>query len=140
MKEIFKKGDEVYDISYGWGFVEQIRTDGSMYPILVNFRKGCMRKAYTSDGKTYIGLQPVLSFTDYSGEEPFSQERPKFIPKKGDWVWVGIDDYNLMLRRFLKMDGENYVCFVKQNARIDRNGLVCSWPNCIPYDQFPPKN
>jgi hypothetical protein len=88
-KSIFKVGDKVFDIRYGWGIVEFIDVKSNFYPINVSF--GVLNEdCYTWDGRSYQGLLKVLSFTEYT-LEGFSQERPEELPKKGQIVWVKDD-------------------------------------------------
>lgn len=77
-KKIFKKGDRVFDIFYGWGEVINIITDDSEleeYPIRVNFTKKGVILSYMKDGKFEANDNfPRLSLTEYT-LEGFSQER-----------------------------------------------------------------
>ena len=77
MGTIFKVGDRVFDIRFGWGTVKHIQEDVSSYfPVNVLFDndKSQNLKFYSSelDGEKYINL---LSFTEYT-LQGFSQERP----------------------------------------------------------------
>jgi hypothetical protein len=77
MGTIFKVGDRVFDIRYGWGTVKHIQEDVSSYfPVNVLFDndKSQNLKFYSSelDGEKYINL---LSFTEYT-LQGFSQRRP----------------------------------------------------------------
>lgn len=73
-KEIFKIGDRVFDIQYGWGEVIDIKLSHNN-PLKVKFEHGGMCN-YTSDGYYYnTDLVPSLSFTEYE-LKGFSQERP----------------------------------------------------------------
>jgi hypothetical protein len=81
MKTIFKEGDKVFDIQYGWGIVKRIDFDAN-YPIFCRFDND--KQCYSIDGKIISGAIPTLSFTEYT-LEGFSQERE---PKKGQPVWV----------------------------------------------------
>jgi hypothetical protein len=83
-KSVFKVGDKVFDCRYGWGIVNFI-VDKSFYPINVKF--GRYSYDYTWDGRAFLDLSQVLSFTEYTFKG-FSQERPEKLPKKGDIVWA----------------------------------------------------
>ena len=77
METIFKVGDRVYDIRFGWGTVKHIQEDVSSYfPVNVLFDndKSQNFKFYSSefDEEKYTNL---LSFTEYT-LQGFSQERP----------------------------------------------------------------
>ena len=77
METIFKVGDRVYDIRFGWGTVKHIQEDVSSYfPVNVLFDndKSQNLKFYSSefDEEKYTNL---LSFTEYT-LQGFSQERP----------------------------------------------------------------
>lgn len=88
-KSIFKVGDKVYDIRFGWGEVV-ILTEHELYPVEVDFNG--RRESYTLLGYYDIDhLQSLLSLTEYN-LQGFSQERP-FDPQDcvGKWclVWDG---------------------------------------------------
>lgn len=98
MENIFKQGDRVFDIRYGWGVVEEVIT-----AVVVKFDSCVM------DRNHYWGrLLGVLSFTEYT-LEGFSQERPEELPNKGDIVWVRgefPDDWTI--GHFIKKDNDKY--------------------------------
>ena len=76
-KQIFRKGDRVFDIRYGWGKVID-DNKGGLFPIGVQFEDDDSQEViiYTNDGKTNHGEElPLLSFTEYT-LKGFSQERP----------------------------------------------------------------
>lgn len=76
-EQIFKLGDRVFDIRYGWGTVINgidIDDIDNLYPIRVDFNKYII--TYTYDGKiTDEDKHPILSFTEYT-LKGFSQKRP----------------------------------------------------------------
>lgn len=75
-KQIFKVGDRVFDIRYGWGKVT-ICADTILYPIGVQFDEDDSQEVilYTEDGRGHLGdNKPVLSFTEYT-LKGFSQKR-----------------------------------------------------------------
>ena len=97
MKTIFKEGDKVFDIQYGWGIVKRIDFDAN-YPIFCRFDND--KQCYSIDGKIISGAIPTLSFTEYT-LEGFSQERPEELPKPGDVVWVRDNEWdNWMITYF----------------------------------------
>ena len=75
-KQIFKVGDRVFDIHFGWGEVKTILTEGS-HTIHVKFVNG-IDYNFTKDGKSFEkSINPTLSFTEYNlTEGGFSQKRP----------------------------------------------------------------
>lgn len=107
MKTLFEKGDEVFDIFYGWGEITNIIEDESEfeeYPIRVNFPKKGVILSYMKNGKFEANDNfPRLSFTEYT-LEGFSEIRPinysDYIGKwgkfcnKGDYENVAIDCLN----------------------------------------------
>lgn len=112
---IFKKGDKVFDIRFGWGEVTDDEYGGT-YPLKVHFENGRETYTYTYNGiiNTVENI-PLLSLKEYS-LEGFSQERP--LPKinKGDLVYVKTVDMSHWLMRFFSHyggDGSIYV-FVGQ--------------------------
>ena len=101
MKTIFKEGDKVFDIQYGWGIVKRIDFDAN-YPIFCRFDND--KQCYSIDGKIISGAIPTLSFTEYS-LEGFSQKRPEPAPEPGDVVWVRDMEYdNWMITYFRKFN------------------------------------
>ena len=81
-KQIFKIGDRVFDIRYGWGEIEHIYLDGT-----VNVHFGNIPRVYRADGKiTNKDIFPLLSFTEYRFDDKFSQKRPvDYIEYEGKW-------------------------------------------------------
>lgn len=108
-KEIFRKGDRVYDATFGWGTVAAIN-NATLLPITVKFERD--KIFYTIDGKTYpTAIRPTLSFTEYT-LQGFSQERPidytEYIGKWGKF-W-DIDVKTCIIDRLIecKPDDEYY--------------------------------
>ena len=91
MKTIFKVGDRVFDIRYGWGEVVEIDKDeNTTYPVFVNFNNFIER--YTLNGlDKKINETPILSFTEYT-LQGFSQERPKKEPEIGSLCLFSDDE------------------------------------------------
>jgi hypothetical protein len=88
---IFKVGDEVYDYDFGKGIIEEI-SEGGVYAILVQF-KG-IKERFLSDGRFTRGNKnPRLSFTPYDlVNGGFSQKRQVVLPKRGQLVWVKLNN------------------------------------------------
>jgi len=75
-KQIFKKGDRVFDIRFGWGTVKEVLdTSYHNYPIIVFFDNIGNVITYASDGSFGAGMPQMLSFTEYT-LQGFTQERP----------------------------------------------------------------
>jgi hypothetical protein len=99
-KSIFKIGDKVFDIFYGWGVIIEVNQDFT-YPICVEF-DGDNLESYTYDGRINNTNSPTLSFTEYT-LQGFSQERPKELPKKGQIVWVRDSEFqSWMIAHFME--------------------------------------
>lgn len=103
MKEsIFKVGDRVYDIMFGWGIVVDLKI--TEYPPLTVQFSGGRLFSYTHDGNFYDSDKVArLSFTEYDFVKGgFSQERPLPDIKVGDPIWVKQhgDEYEWCLKRF----------------------------------------
>jgi len=88
MKEtVFKVGDKVYCVLYGWGKVTDISSEVS-FPITVEFNgEGDEERYYSRDGKYNFNSSPTLSFTEYT-LNGFSQERPIELPEVGEEIMV----------------------------------------------------
>lgn len=83
-KQIFKVGDKVYCIVFGWGVVNKVRFDGD-YPIEVRFDNDYF--CYTRNGCYIDTGKPTLSFTEYT-LQGFTQERPIMLPEFGELCLV----------------------------------------------------
>ena len=99
-KKIFKVGDRVFDIRYGWGKVTNYE-DTPLYPIGVVFDEDDTQEVifYTEDGKGHLGdKNSILSFTEYEFSG-FSQKRitdyNKYIGKWGKF-WDDLDKYYII--------------------------------------------
>ncbi len=105
-KTIFKEGDMVFDIQYGWGKITGISYGGT-YPIKVIFGSTIL-SSYTEDGRFASQFSvPTLSFTEYT-LNGFSQERPKeqFLENR----WYKQKDTHRY--GFFKILGRNHVISV----------------------------
>lgn len=104
---VFKKGDRVFHISFGWGTVS-------------DFILPCLIVDFDSSGTISLmkeDVKDLLSFTEYT-LEGFSQERPEELPKKGDIVWVR-DEFPgewIIGHFFKKADGRYYVSRDNKNS------------------------
>ena len=92
METIFKKGDRVFDIGFGWGTVKEVLdTSYHNYPIIVFFDNIGNVITYASDGSFGAGMPQMLSFTEYT-LQGFSQERlvnyEEYIGKWGKFTDV----------------------------------------------------
>lgn len=120
-KEIFKVGDRVYHIEYGWGVVTEINTS-YRYGIEVEFDHPSLNCAvsYTFDGKEFESSNTsLLSFTEYT-LQGFSQERPIVLPEVGELCLVcdrGIHDTDYIIREFIRYDkdSESFICKSQNN-------------------------
>lgn len=104
--EIFKKGDNVYSVVFGWGKVKEIIANDK-YPIRVDFK--CGGYHFTLDGRFFEDETQILSFTEYT-LQGFSQERPIVLPEVGELCLVrDMDSDNWRVRKFeFEHNGEFY--------------------------------
>jgi hypothetical protein len=118
METIFKLGDKVFDIGYGWGVVTKTEGISPKYPIYVKYDTG--EVSYTFDGKELeVAYSSTLSFTEYT-LEGFSQERPEELPKIGDIVWVkDADDTDWYIGYFKGMVGNRFNCNTSKTGSYD---------------------
>jgi len=103
MKEtVFKVGDKVYCVIYGWGKVTDISTVGS-FPLEVTFPNEdddeFDERYYSLDGKYNFNSSPTLSFTEYT-LNGFSQERPIELPEVGEEIMVSNDGEHWVIGKF----------------------------------------
>ena len=86
-KQIFKVGDRVFDVRYGWGKVTNYY-DLRLYPIGVQFDEDDSQEVifYSKDGKTSLGdNKPLLSFEEYT-LQGFTQEKLiDYTEYEGKW-------------------------------------------------------
>ena len=102
-KEIFKVGDRVYDIVWGWGIV--IASDSW---VAVDFNS--TRQIFTKDGRYAEYSKTTLSFTEYT-LQGFSQERPIILPEVGELCLVRRRDTdNWVVDKFHKFEYGYYYC------------------------------
>jgi hypothetical protein len=100
METIFKEGDRVYHIQYGWGEVTGTLDSGLGSLVKAKFKFGNKTITFIMDGK----LKNLLSFQQYT-LEGFSEQRPEELPKRGDVVWVRDDpDFHWEVSMFLEYD------------------------------------
>ena len=86
---VFKVGDRVFHINYGWGEITDI-VRSTMFPLYVKFDLGTL--TFTMTGKESAkSKREMLSFTEYT-LQGFSQERPIALPEVGELCLVR--DYN----------------------------------------------
>jgi hypothetical protein len=98
-KTVFKKGDRVFDIQYGWGIVTHIFGDHS-FPIRIQYSHEA--NYYTSSGKASVNeSKSILSFTEYT-LQGFSQERPIELPEVGEQVMFSDDGKSWELGNFIE--------------------------------------
>lgn len=113
MKTIFKKGDKVFDIRYGWGEVTKVDTDSNFFV------------EFSNDSRWYnLDYKKLLSFTEYT-LEGFSQERPCEF-KDGDSVWVrSYDDEEWHPKVFKEYKNGLYYCYTTHGFE--------PWEQCKPF-------
>lgn len=109
MKQVFKKGDKVFDIQFGWGVVVEIN-DKYTFSVFVEFDSGC--QTYTKNGYYDDDFKhPSLSFTEYT-IQGFSQERPiDYTEYIGCWgiFWGDDDNAILNIGKLVRIDtGTNH--------------------------------
>jgi hypothetical protein len=105
MESVFKVGDRVYDIVWGWGVVTPRNGRG----IEVKFDTDTYQ-TFTHDGRYIESSKPTLSFTEYT-LQGFSQERPIVLPQAGELCLVR--DYNnesWMAREFAEYRHGLFIC------------------------------
>jgi hypothetical protein len=114
-KTVFKKGDKVFHIEYGWGEVIEIR-DVYSFPVVVNFGNEHIR--FSNKGKELPeSLQPLLSFTEYT-LQGFSQERPIEFPEVGEEVMASDNSGEWYICEFVKyIKKQDYPYLVKINTK-----------------------
>jgi hypothetical protein len=118
---IFKIGDKVFHIEYGWGEVIGDDYEDEYYPIDVQFDK--FTSSFTKDGKEDEEVYtPLLSFTEYT-LQGFSQERPIVLPEPGELCLVRDKNYDNWLCREFKEYNPNaaYPFVTKGNNTFKKN-------------------
>ena len=124
-KEIFKTGDRVFAIQFGWGLVTKTLLT-SNYPLTVLFDSG-YEDDFTLEGTLFImDINPTLSFTEYT-LEGFSQERPNPYIAVDTLLWVRDEDvWNL--RYFSHFDKNGCAtCFNVQKKSTETKDTQV-WP------------
>ena len=109
-EQIFKVGDRVFDIMYGWGKVENLvkKDNGEIVLVYVKFDNFDESLTYTYDGRFSIkDLHPRLSFTEYT-LQGFSQKRPvDYKNHIGKWgkFWDNNPEYFRVGKLVLYIEG-----------------------------------
>jgi len=112
MKTVFKKGDNVFDISFGNGLVVSIdERKLAPYPVNVKFNCGIFA-FYTIHGVKSNSLNPTLSFTEYE-LKGFSQAIPVKYPDIGSLCLFSDDKYEIesnlgVIRKLDRIINERY--------------------------------
>lgn len=118
-KQIFRKGDKVFDIRYGWGTIVKYNATQN-YPIEVKFDKNDLEELirYTKYGKDYkLDDAGLLSFTEYDlVNGGFSQERPvNYEDCIGKWGKF----WNNYIEKFIITTLDDY--FMNDNKPFETN-------------------
>ena len=112
MKTVFKVGDKVFHICYGWGEVIKVDSDKRFgLTIMFNYKDVESEEYFSLDGKEFeFDLSSILSFTEYS-LQGFSQERPIILPEVGEYCLVKCEkDEDWFLDKFLGFKDGYYYC------------------------------
>jgi hypothetical protein len=120
MKTVFKVGDKVFHICYGWGEVIKVDSDKKFgLTIMFNYKDVESEEYFSLDGKEFeFDLKSILSFTEYT-LQGFSQERPIILPEVGelclvrdfkDSVWKA-RNFKKFTTHFLDGNGERWDYF-----------------------------
>lgn len=113
-KTVFKEGDKVFHIEYGWGEVIDTEEDYS-FPVVVKFDNSQQASFLESGKELPDSLQPMLSFTEYT-LQGFSQERPIELPEVGEEVMVSWNGDQWSIGKFY--EHKNGVFYTKDDNRI----------------------
>ena len=128
-KQIFKVGDRVFDLIYGWGKVTEVYyLQNRDYPVSVQFENSIIK--YTYDGKWNTADSYLrLSFTEYGLDDRFTQERP-----------INYEDYMRKWGKFWNGTSDNIFIDVLDDLCEDCDGVVKFVPYEIDshYDHFEP--
>jgi hypothetical protein len=125
-KTVFKKGDRVFHIEYGWGEVTCAEIPNSQYPVVVFFDSQQEISFTTNGTELSFSLQPMLSFTEYT-LQGFSQERPIELPEVKECVMVSNNKVNWVLRFFLYYKTDSEYPFVTEGSDSPES----AWKNLI---------
>ena len=120
MESIFKVGDRVFHIEYGWGSVASV-DKRQAYGLDVKFNRNPSNAVseFTLNGFEFEGARTsLLSFTEYT-LQGFTQERPIVLPEVGelclvrdfkDSVWKA-RNFKKFTTHFLDDNGERWDYF-----------------------------
>ena len=112
-KKIFRVGDRVFDIRYGWGEIVSINSD-RVYPITAVFNGS--KTNYTYKGESSTGNIQTLSFKEYGFDNRFSQERPvNYEDCIGKWGKF----WNNYIEKFIITTLDDY--FMNDNKPFETN-------------------
>lgn len=116
MENIFKEGDKVFHLQYGWGTVTSaIKEDKvDVYCVDVEFENNSA--SFTEDGKEFNeDLVATLSFTEYDFNG-FSQKRPIDLPEKGEPILVKNNNHDEWFLAYFEKGEEGY--FIARHPKL----------------------
>ena len=115
-KTVFKKGDKVFHIEYGWGEVIEIR-DNFSFPVIVKFTDNGSIRFSNKGTEFFEDKMPLLSFTEYT-LQGFSQERSIEFPEVGEEVMASDNSGEWYICEFVKyIKKQDYPYLVKINTK-----------------------
>ena len=119
METIFKVGQKVYDIRYGYGVVARI--DDSFFGVKVDYDSLDAIKDYTPTGVYIENECRSLFFAE--PEITDAMLNPPWNPVEGEWVLAGHTVNNTFsLRIFIGMDDGHFKCYQEDGI------TTFSWP------------
>lgn len=84
---MFKIGQRVWDMRYGWGYVKDTQGDVTNYPIEVHFDCNEDINYYNEEGREYIGNGRTLFFTEIPiPEHALIPPKEEIVLKQGDVI------------------------------------------------------
>lgn len=108
MKEIFKEGDRVFHIQYGWGKV--IRQVSENIFLVIYATENLIEGQFVNQYTERMSRFDLLSFTEYT-LQGFSQERPITLPKVGELCLVrDFNDDTWLVREFAEYRHGLFIC------------------------------
>jgi hypothetical protein len=117
---MYKVGDKVWDIRYGWGVVERNAEEVAdencivkyRFPVRVRFEGGQQRASYTSDGRRVENENRILMFKEIENLESYIKKpKDELVVGKLYEVWDG--DINLKVISYYTGTGTLFSIYKK---------------------------
>lgn len=133
--EILKNsiGEIFYSTIYGDVVLVSVNSANNKYPITLRSTDDSLLST-TSSGLHHFNKSGECTIFPSKENRDWSTYKPKWVPNKGDRVWVRSQlSEEWHARYFSHISGEKFYCFSNQS----KEGSFGSWSECKPFNEIP---